>query len=100
MNINISGHHMNSGEALSNYIVERIDSHVTKYFQQPISADVKYEKDKRGFFGVKIKINEGTHQNMQFISEANGDNAYSAFISAFNKIEKQLRRFKRKVKSH
>lgn len=99
MQINVSGHHMNSGKSLTQYISDRLNSHVTKYFKQAIGADVKYTKGKTGY-DVKIRVFDGLGKKLSFVANANGDNPYSVFDMASEKVEKQLRRFKRKIKSH
>lgn len=99
MQITVSGKHLEIGTALQEYVVAELESVVTKYFEHAISADVVFSKE-RHLFKSDIIVNEGTGTNILIKGSANDDDVYSAFDLCSAKIEKQLRRYKRRIKDH
>jgi len=99
MQITVSGKHLEIGTALQEYVLAELESVVTKYFEHAISADVVFSKE-RHLFKSDIIVNEGTGTNILIKGSANDDDVYSAFDLCSAKIEKQLRRYKRRIKDH
>ncbi|GER06711.1 ribosomal subunit interface protein [Iodidimonas muriae] len=95
MQINVSGRRINVGDALKAHINERFEGIVEKYFSRSIEAHVTVSK-KGPFFHVdcSLHVRQGIH--MQSHGEA--DEAHAAFELAADKLEKQLRRHKRRLK--
>lgn len=97
MKITISGKHMETGNALKEHVDEALGAGVSKYFENAISADVTFSKTEH-IFHCRITVNEGVKDGMVVSSDSKADNVYTAFNSALEKAEKQLRRYKRKLK--
>jgi len=97
MSIRISGKHMNVGEALSQRIEERIGDAVAKYFEGGYSAAVTLEKSFRGF-ECDCTIHLATGTVLQ--ATAFGHEPTTSFEDAAERIEKRLRRYKRRLKDH
>ena len=51
-------------------------------------------------FGVKIHANPGTTSNIVIKSSGESPDIYAAFDTAADKVEKQLRRYKRRITNH
>ncbi len=100
MRINISGKNINVGESLVEYAENALASGVGKYFENAIDAEVLFTKEKSHLFRVTINVNEGTGVGMKIRGTADDSNVYAAFDSALQRIEKQLRRYHRRLKSH
>jgi ribosomal subunit interface protein len=97
MSIRISGKHMNVGEALSQRIEDRIGDAVGKYFDGGYSASVTLEKSFRGFeCDCSIHLDAGA----VFQATAFGHEPTACFEDAAERIEKRLRRYKRRLKDH
>jgi ribosomal subunit interface protein len=97
MQVSVSGQHISIGNALHNYVEERIKDVVKKYFEHAISATVKFSK--QGFqFVCDIEVNDGTGRHLIIRSDYKCDEIYSSFDTALVKIEKQLRKYKSKLK--
>lgn len=99
MDIRISGHQVDTGDALKRHVEDRLQGIADKYFSRAISAQVTFGKGPHdhGFTcdivahvmqGLVLK---GHHENA-------GDEAHPAFDGAAEKIEKQLRRYMRRLK--
>ena len=95
MDIRISGHQVETGTALQEHASERLGDIVGKYFDRAISSHVTFGKAPAGAFSCDIV----THVNHGTILKAHGDahDAHLALDSAAGKIEKQLRRYKRRL---
>lgn len=97
MQITISGKHMETGNALKDHVEDTLGAAVSKYFENAISADVIFSKNDH-MFQCHISVNEGVKDGIVITSEDESDNVYTAFNGALHKAEKQLRRYKRKLK--
>lgn len=97
MDIRVSGHQVETGEALRIHVDERLQGIATKYFARAISAQVTFGKgphDNRFTSDIVAHVMQG------LILKAHGDatEAPLAFDVAAAKIEKQLRRYMNRLK--
>jgi len=94
MDIRVSGHQVETGAALQEHANERLTGIVEKYFKRAISSQVTLGKAPYGF-GVDIV----THVTQGLILKGHGEapDAHQALDKAAEKIEKQLRRYKRRL---
>lgn len=97
MNIAIAGQHMSVGSALQEYVNERLGHIVDKYFIQATSASVHFFKSSY-LFKCDIVVHDGTGRHTIIKSDAECDDVYSCFDQALTKCEKQLRRYKSRLK--
>jgi len=97
MTIRISGKHMDVGDAFRTRIEERMSEAVAKYFDGGYSGRVTVEKS-RGRFAADCSIHLDTGAVLQATGEALDPQL--AFDASADRIEKRLRRYKRKLKSH
>jgi len=99
MIISVSGQHISIGNSLQEYSKERINQVLTKYFTDIISADIHYSKEGINFkCDIIVKYGSGKH-NIAKSSESCND-IYVSFDKATAKLEKQLRKYKSKLKNH
>ncbi|MDA0782641.1 MAG: ribosome-associated translation inhibitor RaiA [Rickettsiales bacterium] len=99
MQITVSGKHLEIGTALQEYVIAELEAVVTKYFEHAISADVVFTKE-RHLFKADILVNEGTGNSTLMKGSAEDDEVYTAFDLCSAKVEKQLRRYKGRIKNH
>ena len=97
MSLRISGKQMNIGDALNQRINDRIGEAVDKYFDGGFSGHVIVEKSGSGF-DCECMVHLDTGVILQ--ATAKGHDATACFDDAAEKIEKRLRRYKRKLKDH
>ena len=95
MDIRISGHQMDTGTALQEHAADRLGTIVEKYFDRALSSHVTFGKAPAGAFTCDIV----THVMQGLILKAQGSapDAHVALDNAAAKIEKQLRRYKRRL---
>ena len=96
MDIRISGHQMETGTALQEHVEERLGGIVDKYFERAISSHVTFGKAPAAAFSCDIIMH--VMQGLILKSQAEAHDAHQAFEGAADKIEKQLRRYKRRLK--
>lgn len=94
MKINITGKHINLGEALKEYINERLANSLKQKLSHVTSVDIIFSKHAK-FFDINILIHDTIAGIIKGTSESN--DVYSAFDEALIKIEKQLRKYKSKI---
>lgn len=97
MEIKIAGQHISIGDSLKNYVEDKLQAMVGKYFEHAVSSNVHFVKD-----GHQIKcdvmVHEGTGRRALTKSEGLCDDIYSSFDIALAKCEKQLRRYRSRLK--
>jgi ribosomal subunit interface protein len=99
MKITITGKQMKVGSALQEYVKENVEVSIKKYFENAISAHVTFSKETH-LFVTDIVVNEGVSNQLYYKSQAKEDNVYACFDRALDRMEKQLRRYKRRIKDH
>ena len=97
MNFKIFGKQVKVGEVFSKYAEEILLKSVQKYFPNPVSSIISLSK-KNKFFYIIIVLH--INKKMEFTAQSNGMTAKLAFDDATEKLSKQLRRYKRKIKNH
>lgn len=97
MSLRIAGKNMDIGDSLRERIEDRIEEAVSKYFDGGYSGTITVEKSGAGF-DADCKLHLDTGIVMQ--ATANHGDAVSSFDAAAERIEKRLRRYKRKLKDH
>ncbi len=99
MQISVSGKHIDVGTALSEHIGNELKNSTKKYFEHAVSANVILSKERHSFT-ANIIVNDGTGTHQLLKASGEGGDAYAAFDQALIRVEKQLRRYKRKIKNH
>lgn len=96
MDIRVSGHQVETGEALKQHVADRLEAVAEKYFSRTISAQVTFRPAPHGAFHCDIVCHVMTGLILKGAGEA--QDAHPAFDQASDKIEKQLRRYMRRLK--
>ncbi len=97
MRIQVSGKQIDVGDALRSHVEGRMDEAVAKYFDRPVEAIVTFCKDRHEF-SADASVHLPTGMTVQ--ATARADEIYASFEGAVDRMEKQLRRYKRRLKDH
>jgi ribosomal subunit interface protein len=97
MRYQISGKQIDIGEALQTHVRNEIGAIVEKYAGRPTEANVIFSKSGYEFICETI-VHLSTGLNVQARGHAN--EIYAAFDASSEKMDKQLRRYKRRLKDH
>jgi ribosomal subunit interface protein len=97
MDIRVSGHQIDTGEALRGHVDTRLTGIAEKFFSRAISAQVTFGK---GPYDHSFTCDVVAHvpQGVVLKGHGAGAAAHAAFDQAADRIEKQLRRYKRRLK--
>ncbi|MGH6746123.1 ribosomal subunit interface protein [Novosphingobium sp. PhB57] len=96
MDIRVSGHQVDTGEALQNHASERLTAIIDKYFSRALSSQVTFGRAPAGAFRCDIVMH--VMQNLVLKGTGMAQDAHIACDQAAEKIDKQLRRYKRRIK--
>jgi ribosomal subunit interface protein len=99
MDIRVSGHQVDTGVALKEHVADRMQGIADKYFSRAHSAHVTFSKGPHDY-GFACDIVAHVMQGVILKGSGKGAEAHPAFDEAAQKIEKQIRRYKRRLKDH
>lgn len=97
MDIRISGHQVETGDALQTLVTDRLQSITGKYFSRAISASVTFGKGPRDY-GFTCDIIMHVMQGLVLKASDSGHKVEAVFDGAASRIDKQLRRYTRRLK--
>ena len=98
MQISIHGKQMDLGDALRAHINDKLEDINEKYFNRAIDAQVTLTPEGNAFVKSHISIRVG--KDISVMADAQNTDAYAAFDSAAEKVAKQLRRYKKRLRDH
>lgn len=95
MDVRVSGHQIDTGAALQDSASDRLTGIIEKYFSRALSAHVTFGKVPGGAFSCDVVA----HVMQGMILKARGEahDIHQALDAAAGKLEKQLRRYKRRL---
>lgn len=97
MRYQISGKQIDVGDALKTHVEQELTDSVGKYAERPTDVSVVFSKNASAF------VCEATiHLSTGLTAQARGQahEIYTAFDRCCERLEKQLRRYKRRLKDH
>ncbi|MEJ6396531.1 ribosome hibernation-promoting factor, HPF/YfiA family [Yoonia sp. 208BN28-4] len=97
MRYQISGKQIDIGEALQTHVREELGETVNKYSGRPTEAYVVFSKSGHEFVCEAV-VHLSTGLTAQ--AKAHATEIYAAFDGCCEKMDKQLRRYKRRLKDH
>src|SRR5690606_10935517 len=97
MRFTISGKQIDVGDALSTHVETELGETVVKYSQRPTGATITFSRDAHQFLCDAV-----VHLSTGLIVQARGaaNEVYASFEACREKMDKQLRRYKRRLKDH
>ncbi|RYY27873.1 MAG: ribosome-associated translation inhibitor RaiA [Sphingomonadales bacterium] len=97
MDIRVSGHQVATGDALQTQVTDRLQAIADKYFSRAISAHATFGKGPHDH-GFTTDIVMHVMQGLVLKASNTGQKAEGAFDGAADRIDKQLRRYVRRLK--
>ena len=98
MQVQVSGKHVDVGEALGSRISQELEDGIGKYFERGAeNAEVVVSKDGHGF---KVDCWVRLASGQAIVTTGLGGDAHGAFSDSLDKLEKRVRRYKRRLKDH
>ena len=99
MDVRVSGHQVAVGDALRSHVEDGLQAIATKYFARSISAQATFGKGPHDA-GFTCDIVMNVMSGLVLKGRSDAYDARPAFDGAAGKIEKQLRRYMRRLKDH
>lgn len=97
MSVRVTGKQMDIGEAFRTRITDAINEAIAKYFDGGFSGQVTVAKDAFRFTAdCRLHLDSGADLH----AEGAANEPQAAFDTALARIEKRLRRYKRKLRDH
>ncbi len=97
MRYQISGKQIDVGEALQTHVKDELGAVVGKYAERPTDATIIFSRDASEFVcEATVHLSTGLTAS----AKAHAHEIYAAFEKCSDKLEKQLRRYKRRLKDH
>lgn len=97
MRYQISGKHIDIGEALQIHVKSELGEVVEKYAQRPTETVVVFSKSGHEFVcEAMIHLSTGLTAS----AKGHANEIYAAFESSREKMDKQMRRYKRRIRNH
>ncbi|NCC20962.1 MAG: ribosome-associated translation inhibitor RaiA [Alphaproteobacteria bacterium] len=100
MQLTVQGKQMDVGDALRTHVGEKLEDINSKYFNRAIDATVSFSKEGHGHGQFRCQISIRVGRNIMVVAENETSDPYASFDVAADKIAKQLRRYKRKLRDH
>lgn len=97
MRYQITGKQIDIGEALQTHVQNELGAILEKYAGRPTDANVVFSKSRHEFV-CEATVHLSTGLTAQ--AKAHDTEIYAAFDSCGEKMDKQLRRYKRRLKDH
>ena len=97
MRYQISGKQIDIGEALQTHVKSELGEIIEKYAQRPTDATIVFSKA-----GYEFVCEATVHLSTGLTAQAKGHatEIYAAFESCREKMDKQMRRYKRRLRNH
>lgn len=97
MRYQISGKQIDIGEALQTHVRNELGAIIEKYAQRPTDAQVVFSRNAHEYVCEAV-VHLSTGLTAQ--ARAHATEIYAAFDNCSEKMDKQLRRYKRRLKDH
>jgi len=97
MDIQVSGKNMDLGDALQSHVTDKLSDSVKKYFDRGAEASVTFSKERHL---IDCDLTAHLSSGVFLAAHGEGGDAYGAFEESLEKLEKRIRRYKRRLKNH
>ena len=97
MRYRISGQRIDIGTALQTHVENELGNILEKYAERPTDAQIVFSRDAHEY---ACEVTAHMSTGMNAAAHAHATDIYAAFDACAGKMEKQLRRYKRRLKDH
>jgi len=97
MKVRISGKQIEIGAALPDHVRQRVETALGKHFNGGAEANIVFSHEG---FGYRADCTAHLDSGVVLKSQGEAVDALHAFDAALERLEKQIRRYKRKLRNH
>lgn len=95
MRFNISGQHIDIGKSLATHVKTNLNDVLSKYAERPTGAQVSFKRDRHLYHcDLSVHLSSGR----EIVAHGKANDIYAAFDLSADKVAKQVRRYRRKLK--
>ncbi|MBU6234261.1 MAG: ribosome-associated translation inhibitor RaiA [Alphaproteobacteria bacterium] len=98
MQVSVKGQHVDVGDSLRKHVEEKLEAIKQKYFNRVTDATVTFTKESHHYFRAHVTFHVGHDVKVQ--ANAHDADPYIAFDEAAERVAKQLRRYKNRLRDH
>ncbi|MEZ5813918.1 MAG: ribosome-associated translation inhibitor RaiA [Alphaproteobacteria bacterium] len=100
MELSVHGKQIDVGDALRTHVEDKLTDLNEKYLSHAAFATVTFSKEGHGKPRTKAHISIQLGKNLMVVADATDPDPYASFEAAADKVGKQMRRYKRKMRDH
>lgn len=100
MELTVHGKQMDVGDALKTHVEEKLSDINQKYLNHAAYATVTFSPEGHGHKQTKAHILIKLGKNIEIVGDCTSPDPYASFDTAADKVGKQMRRYKRKLRDH
>jgi ribosomal subunit interface protein len=97
MQVQVTGKHVDVGEALRTRVADELSTSIEKYFDRGGGADVVVSREGNAF---KVDCAVTLASGQQLTTHGVGGDAHMAFDAAMERMARRIRRYKNRLKDH
>ena len=97
MQVQVTGKHVDVGEALRTRVADELSTSIAKYFDRGGGADVVVSREGNAF---KVDCAVTLASGQQLTTHGVGGDAHMAFDAALEKMSRRIRRYKHRLRDH
>lgn len=97
MPLRVSGKNLDIGESLRTHVLEKVQTLIARYFDGKVTGHVVISPEGSAY---RADCNLHLSSGMNLQSEGRAHEPYASFEQAADKIERRLRRYKKRLKEH
>lgn len=98
MQLTVQGKQMDLGDALRTHVSDKLEDMNAKYFNRATDATVTFAPEGHSAYKTHISVRIG--KDIMVVSDAIEFDPYKSFDQAAEKVAKQMRRYKRRLRDH
>jgi ribosomal subunit interface protein len=100
MELSVHGKQIDVGDALRGHVSDKLEDLNQKYFNHAAFATVTFSREGHGKPRTRAHISIQLGKNIMVVADAVEVDPYVSFENAAEKISKQMRRYKRRLRDH
>ncbi|MGD0762370.1 MAG: ribosome-associated translation inhibitor RaiA [Roseiarcus sp.] len=97
MPLRVSGKNLDVGESLRGHVLDKVEAIIARYFDGKVSGHVVISREGSGY-RADCSLHLSSGRSLQ--AEGGAQEPYASVEQALDKIERRLRRYKKRLKDH
>jgi len=100
MKVTVHGKQMDVGDSLRTHVAEKLSDVNAKYFNHAAFATVTFSREGHGHGQIRSHIQIQVGKDILVMADGLTGDPYASFDAAAEKVAKQMRRYKKRLRDH